>query len=180
MNETKGEAHPGFYAGVEPQLRSSLTLSHDEQLHPTSAGCRLFEGGFCKGRASTYDVMMAKMMKMSSMKMGMKKMAMKKVSPSIIARGKRARLAVWRGKAQKTGGGLTKADLKKNKKGKIVALKHSVGTKKKAQWKGCANPWSQAVGKARKAMGVDGFLAVGGKSAAGKQLLAKVRALYKK
>lgn len=53
MIETRGKAHPGLYAGVEPQHRSSLTLSHDEQLHPTSAGCRLFGGGFCKGRAST-------------------------------------------------------------------------------------------------------------------------------
>lgn len=49
--------------------------------------------------------------------------------------------------------------MKKNKKGKIVALKHSVGTKKKAQWKGYANPWSQAVGKARKAMGIDSLAA---------------------
>lgn len=122
---------------------------------------------------------MAKMMsmKMSSMKMGMKKMAMKK---SIIARGKKARLAVWRGKAKKTGGGLTKSDLKKNKSGKIVAVKHSACTKKKHQWKGAANPWSQAVQKARNSLGVQGFLAVGGKSAAGKQLLAKVRSLYKK
>eukprot|EP00391_Amoebophrya_sp_Ameob2_P005935 CAMPEP_0178993708 /NCGR_PEP_ID=MMETSP0795-20121207/6856_1 /TAXON_ID=88552 /ORGANISM="Amoebophrya sp., Strain Ameob2" /LENGTH=65 /DNA_ID=CAMNT_0020685803 /DNA_START=255 /DNA_END=452 /DNA_ORIENTATION=- len=51
---------------------------------------------------------MAKMMKMmSSMKMSMKKG--KAMKTSIIAKGKKARLAVWRGKAKKTGGGLTKA-----------------------------------------------------------------------
>eukprot|EP00392_Amoebophrya_sp_AT5.2_P006447 g6459.t1 len=55
------------------------------------------------------------------MKMGM---------ASVIARGKSARLAVWSGKAKKTGGGLTKADQKRNKQGKVAACA-SVCTKKK-------------------------------------------------
>ena len=38
----------------------------------------------------------------------------------------------------------------------------------------------KAVAAARKALKVKGFCAVGGKSAAGKRLLAKARALYKK
>ena len=65
------------------------------------------------------------------MKMGM---------ASVIARGKSARLAVWSGKAKKTGGGLTKADLKRNKQGKTAACA-SVSTKKKLpQYKNKANP----------------------------------------
>jgi len=40
--------------------------------------------------------------------------------------------------------------------------------------------WNKAVMAARKALGVKGFCAIGGKSAQGKALLAKARALYKK
>eukprot|EP00392_Amoebophrya_sp_AT5.2_P005044 g5053.t1 len=53
-----------------------------------------------------------------------------------IARGKRARLAAWRCKAEKTSGGLTAANLKKNKQGKSVAPRARWCTKKKHQRKG--------------------------------------------
>merc|ERR1740121_2561466 len=107
-------------------------------------------------------------------KMGMKKMAMKK---SIIAKGKRAKSSVFRGTKQKTTGGLKKSDLKKNKNGKIVSAKASANGKK--AYKRIAG-WTAAVAKARKALGIKGFCAVGGKKGQGKALLAKARSFYKK
>jgi hypothetical protein len=115
------------------------------------------------------------MKKMASMKMGMKRMAMK---VSKIAKGKRSKLVVFNGNKEKTSGGLAKKDLKKNKNGKIVSVKQSARGKK-AYSKYLAG-WNAAVQKARKALGVKGFQAVGGKSKAGQALLAKARSFYKK
>ena len=42
-----------------------------------------------------------------------------------------------------------------------------------------ASKWIKAVTQARKELGVKGFLAIGGKSAAGKALLAKARVIYR-
>merc|ERR1712217_208103 len=108
---------------------------------------------------------------MEAMK-AMKAMKSKKVSA--IARGKRARSAVFTGKKAKTVSGLTKDSLIKNKRGKIVS--------KKAAARGKANyatikKWVDAVKQARKALGVTGFCAVGGKTAQGKALYAKTKAL---
>merc|ERR1712061_673952 len=112
------------------------------------------------------------------MKMGMKmrKMAMGK---SIIAKGKRAKSSVFRGTKVKTSGGLKKTDLKKNKAGKIVSKKASDAGRKSKGFKKLAL-WAAATKQARKAMGIKGFCAVGGKTAQGKALLAKVRSIYKK
>merc|ERR1719188_2905965 len=108
--------------------------------------------------------------------MGMKKMAMKK---SIIAKGKRAKVSVFKGSKVKTVGGLKKTDLKKNKAGKIVSAKASARAKKSKQG-GKILAWAAATKAARKALGVKGFCPVGGSSAKGKALLAKVKSLYKK
>merc|ERR550519_1153717 len=68
------------------------------------------------------------------------------------------RLQVFRGKKERTSGGLTKKDLMKNKRGKIIS--------KKAHKKGRAlinsgiGKWSKAVMKARKNLGITGFCAV--------------------
>merc|ERR1719265_1017351 len=104
-------------------------------------------------------------MKKMAMKMSMKmrKMAMKK---SIIAKGKRGKASVFRGTKVKTVGGLKKGDLKKNKAGKIVSKKASDAAKKKKGAKKIA-AWGSAVKAARKALGVKGFLPVGGKTAQG-------------
>ena len=76
---------------------------------------------------------------------------------SVIAKGKRARFCVFRGTKAKTYTGLTKANLMKNKNGKIVSKKANANGKKAyARIKG----WTLAVTKARKALGVKGFLAV--------------------
>merc|ERR1712241_1268505 len=67
-------------------------------------------------------------MKGKAMK-AMKAMKVKKVS--VIAKGKRAKLAVFSGKKAKTVGGLTKATLTKSKSGKIVSKALSAGSKKR-------------------------------------------------
>merc|ERR1712146_597637 len=71
-----------------------------------------------------------------SLKMAKAMKAMKAMKKSVIAKGKRARLSVFNGTFQKTKTGLKKSDLMKNKAG------------------------TAAVTKARKALGVKGFLAV--------------------
>merc|ERR1711971_859584 len=88
--------------------------------------------------------------------------------------GKRA--AVFHGRKAKTVGGLTKDKLTKNKRGKIVSKSASARGKNNF----ASSPlgkWNQAVKAARKALGIKGFLAVGGKSAQGKALYAKAKAL---
>jgi len=113
-------------------------------------------------------------MKMAmAMKMGMKKMAMKK---SVIAKGKRAKVSVFKGTKSKTLSGLKKSDLKKNKQGKIVSVKQSAAGKKAFKR---ISGWTAACNKARKALGIKGFCAVGGKTAAGKALYAKAKSFYK-
>merc|ERR1711959_480729 len=72
--------------------------------------------------------------------------AMKAMKESVIAKGKLAKMVVFRGTKSKTGSGLKKSDLMKNKNGK----------KAYARIKG----WTVAVTKARKFLGVKGFVAV--------------------
>merc|ERR1712203_504834 len=131
------------------------------------------------GKAARKPAMKAgmKAMKAASMK-SMK--AMKKVKKvSIIARGKRAKAAVFNGKKEKTVGGLTKATLAKSKSGKIVRKAVSAGAKK--NWAQSAlKKWIDAVKQARKQLGITGFCAVNGKTAQGKALYAKTKAILGK
>merc|ERR1712046_375979 len=91
---------------------------------------------------------------MKAMK-GMGAMKAKKIS--IIAKGKRAKASVWLGGKEKTVGGLKKSDLMKSKSGKLVSKKmHAAGKKAYQHIKG----WTVAVQKARKELGVKGFVAV--------------------
>ena len=76
------------------------------------------------------------------------------------------RLRVWKGELKKTSGGLTKGDLIKNKRGKIVSKKRSAFGKKSA--------WIAAVTKARKALGLKGFVAI----KKGSALYKKAKELY--
>merc|ERR1719316_202257 len=92
--------------------------------------------------------------------------AMKKKTISKIAKGKRAKASVWLGGKEKTVGGLKKSDLMKSKSGKLVSKKpHAAGKKAYKHIKA----WTEAVQKARKELGVKGFVAV-----------KKGSALYKK
>merc|ERR550537_1860872 len=77
--------------------------------------------------------------------------AMKKKAVSKIAKGKYARSVVFRGTKAKTATGLTKGDLIKNKRGKIVTKK-SVAAGKKAY--NNIKSWTAACQKARKALGI--------------------------
>merc|ERR1712039_1034825 len=100
--------------------------------------------------------------------MGVKK-AMK---VSKVAKGKRARAAVFSGSKEKTLSGMTKANLTKSKTGRIVSKKNFA--------KSALKKWCDACKAARKELGIKGFCAVGGKSAQGKALYAKVKSILAK
>merc|ERR1712066_23183 len=102
--------------------------------------------------------------------------AMKAKKVSVIAKGKGAMARVFSGKKAKTQGGLSKENLVKNKRGKVVSKKRSALSKKRFASSGL-KAWSDAVKKARKELGLTGFVAIGGKSAAGKALYAKAKSL---
>ncbi|CAE8687973.1 unnamed protein product [Polarella glacialis] len=99
---------------------------------------------------------MKKVMKKAMKKVMMKavKKAMKK---SIIAKGKRGKSSVFRGTKVKTSGGLKKSHLIKSKSGKVVSRKSSAAGKKAY---GNIKGWTVAVQKARKELGVKGFVAI--------------------
>jgi hypothetical protein len=99
--------------------------------------------------------------------------AMKKKAVSKIAKGKRARAVVFHGNKEKTYTGLTKGDLMKNSRGKIVSKKASAAAKKRfaTGLKG----WVVAVQKARKALGLKGFVAI----KKGSALYTKAKELYR-
>ena len=129
-------------------------------------------------RAMKVVAMKAKKAKTTSMKAmkGMKVMKAKKVS--IIAKGTRARASVFSGNKVKTSGGMTKAKLTKNKEGRIVSKAASVRAKQAYRSSG-AKAWADACKAARKALKLTGFVPIGGKSATGKALYAKAKALLK-
>merc|ERR1712151_231321 len=107
--------------------------------------------------------------------MGMKVMKKKKVS--IIAKGKMAKSLVLRGSKTKTVGGLTASSLMKNKSGKVVSKAASARSKK--AFKGSKlEAWGKACVQARKQLNLKGFVPFGGKTAAGKALYAKAKAIY--
>jgi hypothetical protein len=88
-----------------------------------------------------------KVMKVMKVKKAMKvKRAMK---VSAIAKGKKAKVAVWQGKKLKTLGGLKREDLVKSSKRKIVSASRSQQGKK--------SKWSKATAKARAIKGYTGF-----------------------
>merc|ERR1712185_647370 len=84
--------------------------------------------------------------------------AMKKKAVSKIAKGKRAKSSVFKGGKEKTVGGLTKSDLVKNSRGKIVSKKSSAAAKKR--YTKTTKFWIEAVQKARKELGVKGFVPI--------------------
>merc|ERR1712060_203258 len=104
--------------------------------------------------------------------------AMKKaMKVSKIARGKRARTSVFKGTKEKTGSGMTKAKLMKNKNGRIVSKASSAASKKRFAGSKI-QAWAKACQAARKALNLKGFVPFGGKTAAGRALYAKAKAIY--
>merc|ERR1719168_265343 len=118
------------------------------------------------------------MKKAAAMKTGMKKAmkGMKAKAKSVIAKGKSAKASVFSGRKQKTVTGLTKDKLMKNRAGKVVSKKASAAAKARYVKNGL-KAWADAVKKARKELNLTGFVAIGGKSAAGKALYAKAKSL---
>ena len=115
------------------------------------------------------SAMRRKAAKKSSMK---KSRAMRKAKRvSKIAKGKRAKSAVFAGRKAKTVGGLTKADLIRNKQGKVVSKKQSAQAKKKSKH---FVKWAAAFMRARRDLKIKGFAPCKG------ALLAKTRQDYKK
>merc|ERR1711924_572500 len=111
---------------------------------------------------------MGKAMKAMKAMAAMKAMkAMKKKSVSKIAKGSHAKSMIFRGTKEKTVGGLTKSDLIKNKYGKVVSKKASLRAKKNSGW-------TTAIQKARKALGLKGFVAI----KKGSALYKKAKELY--
>merc|ERR1712100_228808 len=84
--------------------------------------------------------------------------AMKEKTVSKIAKGKLAKAVVLHGNKEKTVGGLTKSDLFKNKRGRIVSKKASAAAKKR--YASSVGSWIQAVKKARAALKIKGFSAL--------------------
>merc|ERR1719229_338020 len=117
-------------------------------------------------------------MKKAAMKGAAMKKAMKAKRVSIIAKGRQSKASVFSGRKQKTSGGVTKEGLMKNKNGKVVSKKYSARSKR--AFAHTIQAWSNAVKAARKALGVTGFVCVGGKSAAGQALYAKAKSIMAK
>merc|ERR1712224_361106 len=115
---------------------------------------------------------MAKAMKAMKAMAAVKAMrAMKKKAVTKIAKGRYAKAVVFHGTKEKTLSGITKGDLIKNKYGKIVTKKKvAQGKKAFTHIKG----WTVAVQKARKALGLKGFVAI----KKGSALYAKAKELY--
>lgn len=96
---------------------------------------------------------------------------MKAMKKSKIAKGKRGKVLVYKGKFQKTSGGLTKDALTKNKDGKIVSKRlQAHGKKSYANIK----KWVEAFVQARAEIGISGFVAL----KKGSDLYEKTRELY--
>merc|ERR1719361_416666 len=118
---------------------------------------------------------MKKAMKAKGAKRSMRKKKAKRVSK--VARGRGAKARVFRGAKVRTSGGLRKSSLIKNKHGKVVSKKaHAHGKK---AYKNVAK-FANAVKAARKALGIKGFVPIGGKTSKGQALLKKARSLYKR
>merc|ERR1719323_37550 len=91
-----------------------------------------------------------------------------KAMKSRIARGKLAKAQVFRGRREKTAGGLKASDIIRNKFGRLVSKKRSALGKNL--------PWPKAIAAARKALGITGFVVIN-RGPEGKALYAKAKAI---
>mmetsp|Transcript_29737 Transcript_29737/g.68967 ORF Transcript_29737/g.68967 Transcript_29737/m.68967 type:complete len:124 (-) Transcript_29737:70-441(-) len=97
--------------------------------------------------------------------------------PSVVpARARGAKASVFAGRRTKTSGGLRKEHLVKNKEGRVVAK--SLSKAAAARWnKNPMRAWVEATRQARQALGIKGFVPIGGVSATGRALYAKAKQL---
>merc|ERR1712080_453683 len=101
--------------------------------------------------------------------------AMRKKKVSTIARGKLAKVLVYRGSKAKTVGGLTRDTLMRNTRGKVVSKRASAAGKRAFHRN--IKDWHSAFMTARKTLRVQGFYAINGKTLQGKALYVKTKAL---
>merc|ERR1719192_1162548 len=86
-----------------------------------------------------------------------------------------AKVLVLRGSKVKTSGGLTKNSLVRNARGKVVSKRASAhGKHMFSRIQG----WVDSMMEARKALHLEGFVAINGKSLAGKAMYVKAKELY--
>merc|ERR1711953_1332309 len=85
--------------------------------------------------------------------------AMKSMRVSKIAKGVNAKSVVFAGRKEKTKTGITRAMLTKNKRGKILTKKRLNAGKKAFRR---ISGWTKAVEQAKKALGLKGFVLIGG------------------
>merc|ERR1719161_949970 len=104
-----------------------------------------------------------------------KKPAKKRVSK--IAKGRFAKVLVFRGTKEKTVGGLTSNMLVKNRYGRIVSKRKSALAKQRYQR--TLAKWANAIKTARKELKLQGFVPINS-GEKGKSLYAKAKAIYKK
>merc|ERR550539_1991648 len=112
--------------------------------------------------------MKSAMKKTTAMKAKVMKTMKAMKAKSVIAKGVMAKSQVFKGLKSKTQSGLTKD--------KLVTKARSARGKK--VFSSTLGAWNKAVAAARKALGIQGFCPMGGKSAQGKAFYAKAKSLY--
>lgn len=139
--------------------------------------------GMLQQRAVIFIATMALPMKtvMKAMKSAkataMKAKVMKKKAVSKIATGKRAKVAVFKGRKEKTVSGLKREHLMINKRGKVVSKKMNAAGKNRFKQ---ISAWINACQSARNELGIKGMCCVGGKMVQGKALYVKAKAIFGK
>merc|ERR1719465_197366 len=91
---------------------------------------------------------------------------------SVIAKGRLAKFAVFRGDKERTRRGLRKTDLVKNKQGKIVS--RTISSNSMKVYSRTIGRWTLACTNARRVLGLKGFVPV----RKGRALYEKARQLY--
>merc|ERR1712193_340888 len=123
------------------------------------------------GSSSDVEAAPARKLIVKAMK-AMKAIKQKKRRVSKIAKGRTAKSLVFSGARVKTSGGLTKADLIRNKNGKIVSKKQQAAGKKAYN---NIKAWATAVSKARKSLSLKGFVPI----KKGTPLYTKTKSFYR-
>merc|ERR1719215_2597096 len=118
---------------------------------------------------------LAKTSHVPSQKKSQKKaVPMKAKRATKVAKGRMAKALVFRGSKEKTVGGLKQESLMKNKRGKIVSKRQSALGKRRFT---NVEAWVDSVMEARKALHINGFVAINGKTLQGKALYVKTKSL---
>merc|ERR1719359_1989658 len=146
-------------------LDSTTLASLDDDDEEDTLGLLLGLDGGAKAMKAMAMKKAMKAMKAMAMKKAMKAMKKKKAMKKLKAFTQKR--YAFTGKLSKTASGLTKADLVKNKHGKVVSKKKSLLAMK--------SPWIAAVQKARAALKIKGFKPV----KKGTPLYAEAKKLYK-